>query len=100
MNYDWPGNIRELSNVIERAINLCDDRIESHHLILKDEDFISTTQSKEYGQKKLKDLVAETEKKAIMDALQRYKSIRKAAQELGVSHATLINKIKQYKIEH
>ena len=31
--YDWPGNIRELSNTIERAILFCDDvAIDIHHL--------------------------------------------------------------------
>lgn len=100
MNYDWPGNIRELSNVIERAINLCDGVIESQHLILKDEELINHTQTIEFGQKKLKDMIAETEKKVISEALERYKSIRKAAQALGVSHATIINKMKQYNIKH
>lgn len=33
MTYDWPGNIRELKNVIERAIIFCDDpAIDIHHL--------------------------------------------------------------------
>ena len=33
INYDWPGNIRELSNTIERAVLFCDDPIiEVNHL--------------------------------------------------------------------
>lgn len=33
INYDWPGNIRELSNVIERAVLFCDDiAIDVNHL--------------------------------------------------------------------
>lgn len=36
MNYDWPGNIRELSNTIERAVLFCDDPvIEVNHLPLE-----------------------------------------------------------------
>jgi DNA-binding NtrC family response regulator len=36
VNYDWPGNIRELSNTIERAVLFCDDPIiELNHLPLE-----------------------------------------------------------------
>ncbi len=99
-NYDWPGNIRELSNVIERAMNLCDEIIKSHHLILKDEEFRRSTVSKkqQIPQRTLKDMVVETERKAIIDALSRYSSIRKAAKALGVTHPTVINKMRRYKI--
>lgn len=99
MDYDWPGNIRELSNVIERAMNLCDGAIMSNHLILKSEELPGSMIPGKLSQRPLKDIVAETEKSAIIDALQRYDSIRKAARALGVTHATVINKMKQYKIE-
>jgi DNA-binding NtrC family response regulator len=33
MHYEWPGNIRELRNALERAIIFCDDpAIDIHHL--------------------------------------------------------------------
>lgn len=100
IKYEWPGNIRELSNVIERAINLCDDRIESQHLLFRYDDLKSTAVVNSKSQRTLKDIVAETEKIAIVEALKQHKSIRKAAKALGVTHATVINKIKQYGINH
>ncbi|WP_237659232.1 sigma 54-interacting transcriptional regulator [Tepidanaerobacter sp. GT38] len=98
MNYDWPGNIRELSNVIERAMNLCDDVIQSHHLFLQYEELSSSVISGKLGQKTLKEIVEDAEKRTILDALDTYSSIRKAAKALGISHAALINKMKKYKI--
>ena len=99
MNYDWPGNIRELSNVIERAMNLCDDVIESHHLFLEYEEISRPAIWRKSGRKTLKEMVEETEKRAILDALGSYSSIRKAAKALGISHATLINKMKKYNVK-
>jgi len=32
LDYDWPGNVRELRNTIRRAVLLCDNTIEPHHL--------------------------------------------------------------------
>ncbi len=99
VNYDWPGNIRELSNVIERAMNLCDGIIQSQHLFLQHKELASPIVSGKFRQRTLKEMVAETEKRAILDALDTYGSIRKAAQALGVTHATVINKMKKYKVD-
>ena len=66
VNYNWPGNIRELANVIERAMNLCTDKIEAHHLILQHNDLMTSTISDELSQRTLRDMVAETEKKLLM----------------------------------
>jgi transcriptional regulator of aroF, aroG, tyrA and aromatic amino acid transport len=98
LNYNWPGNVRELSNVIERAINLCNDRIELGHILLKEDLRSSSYHNFEKETRTLKDLVAKTEKEAISKALSRYGSIRKTARALGVTHATIINKIKRYNI--
>ncbi|TYP58567.1 sigma 54-interacting transcriptional regulator [Thermosediminibacter litoriperuensis] len=103
MEYDWPGNVRELSNVIERAMNLCDDEvIRTEHLILKEEEFNESAdiqQSCGKGCKRLKEVVGEAEKKAILEALENSRSVREAARLLGVTHATVLNKMKNYGIK-
>ncbi|KYH27312.1 MULTISPECIES: sigma 54-interacting transcriptional regulator [Clostridium] len=103
IEYSWPGNIRELQNVIERAMNLCSkDLLGKEHLIIglnetpKLLNNISKVEEEEF---KLKDLVEACEKEAIIKALKKHKSCRKAAKALGVSHTTVINKMDKYKIK-
>lgn len=99
--YTWAGNVRELSNVIERAINLCEDKIEIHHVILRKElpdTVVDINSFQKITRKTLNDLVADAEKNAIKEALKEYGSIRKTARALGVTHATIINKMKRYNI--
>lgn len=101
MEYSWPGNVRELQNVIERAMNLCEGNIISlEHLIINIRDDRELLK-KEAGcncELKLEDIVKACESEAIINAISKYKSIRKAAKALGVSHTTIVNKINKYKI--
>ncbi|MEW6624273.1 MAG: sigma 54-interacting transcriptional regulator [Bacillota bacterium] len=99
LNYNWPGNVRELSNVLERALNLCEQVIQPEHLFLGEEgEMYFSIKGHEETQinNNLKEIVQAAEKKAIIEALDKHKSIRRAAKCLQVSHVTLLNKIKLY----
>lgn len=102
MKHNWPGNVRELQNVVERAMNLCEGSIlKTEHLIISinDNRNLSGKVIKEGCELKLEDVVKNCETEAIINALEKHKSIRKAAKALGVSHTTIVNKIAKYKIE-
>lgn len=98
--YDWPGNIRELENVIERAINLLDSEliIEPHHLperITK-----KRTQNIYTGKKKLKTVLDEVERDMIIEYLKRNEGNKnQTAKALGVSRVSLYKKLDKYNIK-
>ena len=96
MEYDYPGNVRELENIIEQAFVLCrGGLIELRHLPPELRPFgtigigqIQPTSLKVMG----KHLIAET--------LRRYHGNRgKAARELGIDASTLYRKIKALKLD-
>ncbi|MCC5424377.1 sigma 54-interacting transcriptional regulator [Clostridium botulinum] len=95
LKYNFPGNIRELQNIIERTMNLCSDNI------LSDKNLsINTniTLNNDSGALLLQDIVEKAEKCAIQKVMNEYKSLRKVGKVLGVSHTTVMNKIKKYGI--
>lgn len=100
MQYDFPGNIRELENIVEYSFILCSEGlIQPHHL---PEPFNTT--KLENGTKGLnleKPLtLAEIEKRAIYTALERNRFRKMATcRELGISKDTLRRKIQIYGIE-
>jgi len=102
LNYDWPGNVRELKNVVERAMNLCEKNILTvENLVIdfyEDAKIIKNNFNFERDVK-LREIVEICEKEAIIKALNKNKSFRKTAKALGVSHTTIINKIKKYDIK-
>ena len=99
LEYKWPGNIRELENVIERAANISDgDIIDVNHLPLKirESSYIATN----WGPKNLKDYVNEAEKKAIEEALIYFENdYGKAMKELKMGKTSFYFKLNKYNLK-
>ena len=99
-NHNWPGNIRELENIIERAVLLTeDDVLQPDELYIQSglrrkDDFKEV--SSEFSLKKAKKRL---EKQMISKALEKTGGNRtKSSKLLEISHPSLLAKIKQYKI--
>lgn len=99
--YDWPGNIRELQNVLEHASVVCGGRtIEIQHLPARlipahDDDFNS--KDKPYA---VKEILARVEKELILSALETYNNNRtNAMKALGFSRRVFYDKLLRYHIE-
>src|SRR6185295_19826557 len=99
--YAWPGNIRELDNVLTRALILCaDDMLEPAHLHLADSLSLSATES-ETGSlsRHYLDLMAAYSRKIIEEALHRNGGNRtRASEELGLQRTYLTKLLRQKEI--
>jgi transcriptional regulator of aroF, aroG, tyrA and aromatic amino acid transport len=106
---EWPGNIRQLENVLERVVNMTDEQeITPQHFYnwtdlktpkLKVEKqgngiHIDIAFSREMPS--LKEIVAQVEKQVLKHVLKKYNSSRKAGKVLGVSNTTILNKMHAY----
>jgi len=91
--YEWPGNIRELKNVLERALFTTDkDTIDAEDVQLSDEPAPG-----DLTDRKLKEL----EKEAVLEALEKTNYVQKeAAKLLGISKRVIHYKIQQFNIKH
>ncbi|HWQ80221.1 MAG TPA: hypothetical protein VN381_15445 [Anaerovoracaceae bacterium] len=99
-SYSWPGNIRELSNVIEAALVTCDtDKITSSQLIdiFPDMKIYEGILSRGEGIG-LKSEVELYEKQLLLSRMPQFKSAQAMADSLKIDKSTLIRKINRYGI--
>ena len=101
INYSWPGNIRELENIIERAVNLSSKDIISPIDLpfYLQEDGKHRESFLHLDQEELLTF-EEYEKLIIERAMKTYGSYNKAGKALGLTHRTVSLKCKKYGLNH
>ncbi len=100
VNYDWPGNIRELDNVIKSAYAACED------FLIQLSDLPSKMVSRHHlseevvGGKKLNQMMEEYERGLLADVLKNCNwNCQTAANELGIHRSALYKKIAKYELQ-
>ncbi|MEM7187822.1 MAG: sigma-54 dependent transcriptional regulator, partial [Bacteroidota bacterium] len=94
--HDFPGNVRELQYVLERAVIMADDNL------LKSDDLVfssieRSTKSKSFETTSLN--LDDVEKNAILTVLEKHKgNVSKSAKELGITRAALYRRLDKYEL--
>jgi two-component system response regulator AtoC len=97
---DWPGNVRELQNVLARAAILARGRIIGIEDVQAPPAPANPASEAASGSLLLRDILAETERRVIRQALEQEKWNRtRAARLLGISRRQLFDKIRQYGLQ-
>ncbi|MGD2097698.1 MAG: sigma 54-interacting transcriptional regulator [Desulfobacterales bacterium] len=99
LNHDYPGNIRELENIIEHALIVCQDKIiERHHLPLSLQGNLAS-RLPDAEKPTFEEKIEYSEKAMILEALQKHNWNKgQTATALDMNRSTLWRKMKKYKI--
>ena len=95
VQYPWPGNIRELENILEKAAILSDGKI-----ILPEDVMLSETEPFTAVPVTLQEVRERAERDAIENALQMFHGDKnKAARYLDIGRSNMFEKVKRYRIQ-
>ncbi|SHG53168.1 sigma-54-dependent transcriptional regulator [Winogradskyella jejuensis] len=94
--HDFPGNVRELQYVLERAVIMTDGNVlKTDDLVFSSIERSTTTKSIETTSLNLDDI----EKNAILTVLEKHKgNVSKSAKELGITRAALYRRLEKYEL--
>ena len=107
-DYHWPGNIRELESVLERLVHECPKQNISDEAVVKQMKKLGAAQAIPYSMESKTEEeppvnLRSLEKRAVIQAMERFGTTvegkKRAASVLGISLATLYNKLKEYELD-
>ena len=102
LNYDYPGNIRELENIIERLMVVGNDELigfdDIPKYILEKRISSEVSSSTPNQNNKLAYAIASFEANLLKNIIEKYGNTYKAAEVLGVNQSTVVRKMKKYNI--
>ncbi|GBF32477.1 sigma-54-dependent transcriptional activator [Desulfocucumis palustris] len=101
LKYHWPGNIRELQNIVEQLVIVSNKKLITvqelpDHICQLEREPLKT---QETGLCSYRDQKITAEREIILKALGENRSIRAAARQMGIGHSTLLRKIKIFNID-
>ncbi|OAT81456.1 Fis family transcriptional regulator [Desulfotomaculum copahuensis] len=99
LGYDWPGNIRELENVIERVMVTVDEDILTKEHLMQHVSQFNATPERDIDLIPIDQMEQLLIKKAMAKFGNSVEGKRRAAQVLNISLATLYNKLKKFRTE-
>ncbi|MEE3952110.1 sigma-54 interaction domain-containing protein [Peribacillus frigoritolerans] len=97
--HDWPGNVRELINIVERLVVLTDNRILSINDLPEEYQPENRNQPNLNATLTLKEAVESAEKEILTKAAQTYQTTYEIAEALESSQATIVRKLKKYRLK-
>jgi len=102
LNYNYPGNVRELENIIMGALSMVEDEhiLMANHLIIEDFGRVVVENNiNDIGKNGIDEYLEDLEKKIIIKTLKKNDyNITKTAQSLKIKRQTLQHKIKKYEL--
>lgn len=100
MNYNYPGNIRELQNIVERLIiTTYEDIIEDTQILEIIEPKSGVSYFEDYDGVTLREAVEQLERKILIEAFKKHSTTREVANVLGIDQSTVVKKAKKLKIK-
>jgi len=102
LHYDYPGNVRELENIIMAAVSMAEEEnvLTENHILISHEYSVFQQENIDFSLVGMDGYLEKIEKRLIELALAKYSNnISKSAEYLQIKRQTLQHKMKKYKIE-